>query len=130
MHSLADHQGVKVDELTEEEPGRILHEVRLGRAAALALDGGGAYYGTAEASPLFVALLGELHRWGLPLAEVQAYVYAAYTARTQTAVASGDERTAAEYRRKVSDPKAAFNEQFWLPEQGWFAFSRTPAPRW
>jgi glycogen debranching enzyme len=66
VQTLAEHQGTKIDPLTEEQPGRILHEVRLGRGAALALGGGNAYYGTADATPLFVALLGEMHRWGVP----------------------------------------------------------------
>ena len=35
-------------------PGRILHEVRLGVDTGLALGGGGVYYGTADATPLFV----------------------------------------------------------------------------
>jgi glycogen debranching enzyme len=64
LHTLARLQGVRVDPLTEEEPGRILHEVRLGPDAALALGGGTTYYGTADATPLFVMLLGELDRWG------------------------------------------------------------------
>jgi glycogen debranching enzyme len=64
LRTLARLQGVRVDPLTEEEPGRILHEVRLGREAALALGGGTTYYGTADATPLFVMLLGELDRWG------------------------------------------------------------------
>jgi glycogen debranching enzyme len=64
LHTLTRLQGVRVDPLTEEEPGRILHEVRLGPDAALALGGGTTYYGTADATPLFVMLLGELDRWG------------------------------------------------------------------
>ena len=64
LRTLARLQGKKVDLLTEEQPGRILHEVRLGREAALALGGGNVYYGTADATPLFVMLLGELDRWG------------------------------------------------------------------
>jgi glycogen debranching enzyme len=64
LRTLARMQGRRVDPLTEEEPGRILHEVRLGREAALALGGGSTYYGTADATPLFVMLLGELDRWG------------------------------------------------------------------
>ena len=58
-----------VDPATEEEPGRILHEVRFGPAASLALGGRSAYYGTADATPLFVMLLGELRRWGRPDAD-------------------------------------------------------------
>ena len=38
--------------------------MRLGVTAGLSL-GGTAYYGTADATPLFVSLLGELSRWGL-----------------------------------------------------------------
>ena len=66
LQTLARYQGSREDPLTEEQPGRILHEVRLGAEGALALGGGRAYYGTADATPLFVALLGEAHRCGLP----------------------------------------------------------------
>lgn len=65
LQSLADLQGTEVRATTEEQPGRIPHEVRFGRAATLLLGGGTAYYGTADATALFVMLLGELHRWGL-----------------------------------------------------------------
>ena len=51
--------------MTEEEPGRILHEVRLGVASRAGAGRQPAYYGTADATPLFVTLLGELRRWGL-----------------------------------------------------------------
>ncbi|MBD1593140.1 amylo-alpha-1,6-glucosidase [Arthrobacter sp. S1_S22] len=64
LQTLAGLQGTKVDQDSEEEPGRIPHEVRLGVTAGLAL-GGTAYYGTADATPLFAALVGELSRWGL-----------------------------------------------------------------
>lgn len=65
LQSLAGLQGSKVRTATEEQPGRIPHEVRFGRAATLLLGGDTVYYGTADATPLFVMLLGELHRWGL-----------------------------------------------------------------
>ena len=64
LQTLAEIQGSRVDPDSEEEPGRIPHEVRLGITAGLSL-GGTAYYGTADATPLFVSLLGELSRWGL-----------------------------------------------------------------
>ena len=64
LRTLARFQGIKEDPATEEEPGRILHEVRLGAGAKLAL-GDTIYYGTADATPLYVMLLGELRRWGL-----------------------------------------------------------------
>ena len=62
--TLASLQGREFRPANDEEPGRILHEVRHGRAAAEALGGTGVYYGTADATPLFVHLVGELHRWG------------------------------------------------------------------
>src|SRR5581483_6410349 len=65
LQTLARFQGKDVDPRTEEEPGRILHEMRFGEAASLSLAGGSLYYGTADATPLFVMLLGELRRWGL-----------------------------------------------------------------
>jgi glycogen debranching enzyme len=66
LRTLASLQGERDNPLTEEQPGRILHETRSGRDASLALGGGSVYYGTADATPLFVMLLGELARWGLP----------------------------------------------------------------
>jgi glycogen debranching enzyme len=65
LQTLARFQGATVDPRNDEEPGRILHEMRFGDAASLSLGGGRVYYGTADATPLFVMLLGELRRWGL-----------------------------------------------------------------
>jgi glycogen debranching enzyme len=65
LQTLARFQGDEVDPRNDEEPGRILHEMRFGEAASLSLGGGRVYYGSADATPLFVMLLGELRRWGL-----------------------------------------------------------------
>ena len=65
LRSLARMQGARVDPPSEEEPGRIMHEVRFGAATGLALGGRTVYYGSVDATPLFVMLLGELRRWGL-----------------------------------------------------------------
>ncbi len=65
LQTLARFQGRDVDPRRDEEPGRILHEMRFGEAASLSLGGGSIYYGTADATPLFVMLLGELRRWGV-----------------------------------------------------------------
>lgn len=64
VQTLARLQGVTVDPATEEQPGRILHEVRFTSGTG---DGeaGHIYYGTADATPLFVVLVGELSRWGV-----------------------------------------------------------------
>src|SRR5690606_33755375 len=63
LETLARWQGTDDDPRTEEEPGKIVHELRFGKTAGLALGGGDAYYGTVDATPLFVMLLGELRRW-------------------------------------------------------------------
>lgn len=65
LQTLARFQGRDVDPRHDEEPGRILHEMRFGEAGSLSLGGGSIYYGTADATPLFVMLLGELRRWGV-----------------------------------------------------------------
>jgi glycogen debranching enzyme len=70
LRTLADLQGTEVNFVTEEQPGRILHEVRLGVEGGLALGGGNVYYGTVDATPLFVVAVGELIRWGIPIAEL------------------------------------------------------------
>ena len=77
LQTLASHQGRTVDPRSEEQPGRILHEVRGGLAATDALGGSGIYYGTVDATPLFVMLLGELRRWGVDRKAVDALVPAA-----------------------------------------------------
>jgi len=77
LQTLARFQGTDVDPRTEEEPGRILHEMRFGETASLALGGGRVYYGSADAAPLFVMLVGELSRWGNRQAEVDALLPAA-----------------------------------------------------
>jgi glycogen debranching enzyme len=64
LNVLADLQGREVNPVSEEQPGRILHEMRHGCGLGVQLAGDSVYYGTADATPLFVMLLGELYRWG------------------------------------------------------------------
>ena len=63
LHALAELQGTVDDPAAEEQPGKILHELRR--------HGGGGpfadrerYYGTVDATPLFVMLAAEAWRWG------------------------------------------------------------------
>lgn len=65
LRTLARLQGTKVVPETEEEPGKILHEIRFHDRPSWNLADGTIYYGTVDATPLFVLLLGELRRWGL-----------------------------------------------------------------
>ncbi|MFI8414641.1 glycogen debranching N-terminal domain-containing protein [Paeniglutamicibacter gangotriensis] len=65
IQALAARQGTESNPATEEEPGKILHEVRLGSSPARELGSSGAYFGSVDATPLFVSIAGELTRWGL-----------------------------------------------------------------
>jgi glycogen debranching enzyme len=63
LGTLAELQGTIDDPTAEEQPGKILHELRR--------HGGGGpfaarerYYGTVDATPLFVMLAAEARRWG------------------------------------------------------------------
>ncbi|MFN0089440.1 MAG: glycogen debranching N-terminal domain-containing protein [Acidimicrobiales bacterium] len=71
LETLARFQGVRVDADTDEQPGRILNEIRFGAAAQPLLGGGRISYDTIDATPLFVMLLGELRRWGQAPAVVE-----------------------------------------------------------
>ena len=56
-------QGTRVDDFRDEDPGRILHEMRYGELSAFEERPHTPYYGTADATPLYVVLLDEYERW-------------------------------------------------------------------
>jgi glycogen debranching enzyme len=58
LFRLAALQAKMVDPASDAEPGKILHEVRLGEMAALGEVPFGLYYGSADSTPLFVLLAG------------------------------------------------------------------------
>ncbi|WP_142060874.1 glycogen debranching N-terminal domain-containing protein [Pseudarthrobacter sp. B4EP4b] len=188
LQTLADRQGRVVDPVSEEEPGKILHEVRLDVSSGLALGGKSVYYGSIDATPLFVVVLGSVSRWGfakdtiaallpnadraldwirdygdrdgdgfveyerlndrglinqgwkdswdginfadgrlaeppIALCEVQAYVYDAYMARAWMAYDAGDAPLASELADRAVQLKVRFNEQFWMPDRGYYAIA-------
>jgi glycogen debranching enzyme len=63
LGALADAQGKKEVELTEEEPGRILHELRFGELTHFKERPQAPYYGASDTTPLFLVLLDEYERW-------------------------------------------------------------------
>ncbi|HEX9891776.1 MAG TPA: glycogen debranching N-terminal domain-containing protein, partial [Actinomycetota bacterium] len=63
LRGLAAHQGSKEDEWTEEEPGKILHEMRVGELARTGEIPHTPYYGTVDATPLWLSLLAAAYRW-------------------------------------------------------------------
>ncbi|MFF1253501.1 glycogen debranching N-terminal domain-containing protein [Pseudarthrobacter sp. NPDC058329] len=186
LQTLADRQGKVVDPMSEEEPGKILHEVRLGVSSGLALGGKSVYYGSVDATPQFVMTLASVSRWGfakdiiaallpnadraldwvrnygdkdgdgfveysrlneqgllnqgwkdswdginfadgalakppIALCEVQALVYSALLSRAWMAYDGGNERLGRQLTEEAAALKKRFNEQFWLPERGYFA---------
>jgi glycogen debranching enzyme len=60
---LARHQAAVDDVFTDAEPGKILHEYRRGELAACREIPFVPYYGTVDATPLFLMLLGAHLRW-------------------------------------------------------------------
>ncbi|GAA0375347.1 glycogen debranching N-terminal domain-containing protein [Micromonospora gifhornensis] len=63
LRILAALQGTRFDDFREEDPGRILHEMRYGESAAFEEQPHSPYYGSVDATPLFVILLDEYERW-------------------------------------------------------------------
>ncbi len=72
LRALAARQGAKVDAGSAEQPGKIPHELR----AEVADHGGGlvlpaVYYGTHDATQLWITTLHKAWRWGMPADEVR-----------------------------------------------------------
>ncbi|NIL42347.1 amylo-alpha-1,6-glucosidase [Salinispora arenicola] len=63
LQILATLQGTRFDDFREEDPGRILHEMRYGETAAFEEQPHSPYYGSVDATPLFIVLLDEYERW-------------------------------------------------------------------
>ncbi len=63
LRALGNWQGTRVDDFRDEDPGRILHELRYGELPAFEERPHSPYFGTADATPLYVVLLDEYERW-------------------------------------------------------------------
>jgi glycogen debranching enzyme len=63
LRILADYQGKKVDKWRDEEPGKIMHELRIGEMAHLNEIPQTPYYGTVDATPLFLILIARHAHW-------------------------------------------------------------------
>ena len=179
---LAKLQGSQVDQAREEEPGKIVHEIRGGEMAATGEVPFGRYYGSIDSTPLFLWLLGRcvattgnlalaeelwpnaeralewIQRWGdrdgdgyveynretprglanqgwkdsfdaishangelarppIALAEVQGYVYAAYTSIAEVAARLGRRDFASGLTERAQSLKKSFSRDFWLERE-------------
>jgi glycogen debranching enzyme len=63
LQVLAVRQGTRRDDFRDEEPGKILHESRMGEMTAFEERPHSPYFGSADATPLFLVLLDEFERW-------------------------------------------------------------------
>jgi glycogen debranching enzyme len=63
LRVLGAWQGSRVDDFRDEDPGRILHEMRYGEMTAFEERPHSPYYGSADATPLYVVLMDEYERW-------------------------------------------------------------------
>jgi glycogen debranching enzyme len=62
LYALSGLQGKEVNDFKDEEPGKILHEIRFGELTVLGERPHRPYYGTADATPLFLVLFSEYWR--------------------------------------------------------------------
>lgn len=80
LSTLASFAGTSCVDRTREAPGKIAHEWRIGAPQVFEMEPGQVYYGTVDASPLFVMLLAEAYRWGAPVDAIEALLPAARAA--------------------------------------------------
>jgi len=183
LRTLAGIQGSQINEARDEQPGKIVHEIRAGEMAATGEVPFGRYYGSIDSTPLFLWLYGRcvattgnlafaeelwpnveralewIERWGdrdgdgyveyerktpsglvnqgwkdsfdaishangelakapIALAEVQAYVYAAYVSIADVAARLGRSGVACRLAERAASLRKAFSHDFWLePER-------------
>jgi glycogen debranching enzyme len=183
---LAAYQGQETDEWREEEPGKILHELRRGEMARCGEIPHTPYYGTVDATPLWLMLYADYYAWtgdraflnqywdnalaamewidrncaatgylayqrksakglqnqgwkdsgdcivdakgqladgAITLAEVQGYVYAAKTRLSHLAHLRQERELGDRWLQDAQALKQRFEQDFWLPEQGYFALA-------
>jgi len=185
---LAGLQAHADDAWRDAEPGKILHELRTGELARTGQIPHTPYYGTVDATPLFLMLAGAYYRWTLDLetmtalrpaldatlrwiddwgdrdgdgfveyerrspaglrnqgwkdsddaivhadgslaqgpialVEVQGYVYEAKLCVADVYSAFGDNERAAALRTQAANLRTAFNDAFWMADEGFFALA-------
>ncbi|TLS49110.1 amylo-alpha-1,6-glucosidase [Paenibacillus antri] len=111
LRTLAAYQGAKHDPWRDEEPGKIMHEIRFGELANTNQSPFSPYYGGVDSTPLFLILLVEYVRWTGDtsiVTELQASIDAAL--RWIDAHSASSESRFLTYRQEASEG---------FPNQGW-----------
>ena len=73
LRTLARVQATDDDAEQDKEPGKIPHEIRSGELASLKLLPFAPYYGSADATPLFIIVLSYAYQWSGDIALLQRY---------------------------------------------------------
>ncbi len=188
LRVLARFQATEDDPARDAEPGKVLHELRSGELARAGLIPHTPYYGTVDATPLFLILAGSYYRWTadlellaelrpaleaglawmdehgdldgdgfleyqrrapgglrnqgwkdsedsvvhadgslaegpIALAEAQGYAYLARVRMAEVLDALGEPDRARELRGRAAALRTAFDQAFWLPDEGTFALA-------
>jgi glycogen debranching enzyme len=121
LRTLARRQGVRSDDATDEQPGKIMHELR---RADLESTLPPVYYGTVDATSLWISLLHDAWRWGLPSEQVADLLPA-------LEAALGWLSTSAEFVSYRDVSGSGLANQGWKdsPEAVQFATARSPSRR-
>ncbi len=126
LNVLADLQAREDDPAIDAEPGKIVHELRTGKAAKHWF---GRYYGTVDATPLYLVLLSEVWQWTDDAQLVRALKEPALAALAwidewgDLEIAREvwrDRELAGRLEREVEELARRFDEQFWVDERGGF----------
>ncbi len=194
LKRLAEYQATERDDWREAQPGKIMHEIRFGELAHFHKAPFTPFYGTADATILYLIVLSETYRWtgdiellkeyrdvaekcldwidhygdldgdgfqeyksfspyhynnvgwkdavdavvyadGTPvqqpkgLCELQGYVYDAKTRMAEVFAVLGDQARAQALQQQAEALKQAFNQKFWMEDEGCFAFGLDPAKK-
>jgi glycogen debranching enzyme len=77
LKRLADYQAQERDDRRDAQPGKILHEIRFGELAHFHTIPHTPYYGTADATLLYLIVLSETYRWTGHVGLLQEYRHVA-----------------------------------------------------
>ena len=94
LHYFARHQATTLDAFREAQPGKIMHELRFGELARTGKVPHSPYYGTVDATPLFIVLLAQVYELEGDLSlikELRPHWEAALDWMTNYGDADGDE---------------------------------------
>ena len=114
LAALAARQGRVTDPGNEEQPGKILHEVRLTPRAWLGegtIGGARPYFGSIDSTPLFLILYGTAMRWGASRGELLALLPAA-TAALDWIRGPGDPDGDGLLEYRASGPRSLSNQSW------------------